>query len=346
MQFGLFTLFDFFPERQHEGAYSQDTLDLMIYAEQLGFDSVWAGEEHFYSFGSCPSPQLFLTALARATTRLRLGTALSVLPLEHPLRKAEDFAMLDILSGGRLIFGVGRGAYPKHFAGFGVPWLENRQRYEKALAIIQQAWTQEQFSYAGHFWQIPALAVSPRPVQHPQPPIYQGIASPDAFEVAGVKGHGALLVPWLTPEQTLKQGLATYRRALRAHSHPPLPTVAVQFLFIDENYHDALADAREAVGRYARTLASAIPAEVVASLPPADALRTLQERLVSMGEHVEDRAIIGTPRDCRRRIGEIGEEYGIAHLPFYFHVGARDLARARRGLELFANLDYSPRIET
>jgi alkanesulfonate monooxygenase SsuD/methylene tetrahydromethanopterin reductase-like flavin-dependent oxidoreductase (luciferase family) len=132
----LFTLFHFFPDRQSEVAYYKNTLECMIDAEQLGFDSVWVGEEHFYSFGICPSPQLFLTAVAQATTRVRLGTALSVLPLENPLRKAEDFAMLDILSGGRLIFGVGRGAYPKHFEGFRVPWLENRQRYEEALAII------------------------------------------------------------------------------------------------------------------------------------------------------------------------------------------------------------------
>lgn len=109
MQFGLLTLFDFFPDRQNEIAYYQDTLDLMVYAEKLGFDSVWVGEEHFYSLGICPSPQLFLTALARETTRLRLGTAVSVLPLENPLRKAEDYAMLDILSGGRLNFGVGKG---------------------------------------------------------------------------------------------------------------------------------------------------------------------------------------------------------------------------------------------
>ena len=84
----------------------------MIYAEKLGFDSVWVGEEHFYSLGICPSPQLFLTALARETTRLRLGTSVSVLPLENPLRKAEDYAMLDILSGGWLNFGVGKGDTP------------------------------------------------------------------------------------------------------------------------------------------------------------------------------------------------------------------------------------------
>jgi alkanesulfonate monooxygenase SsuD/methylene tetrahydromethanopterin reductase-like flavin-dependent oxidoreductase (luciferase family) len=88
--------------------------------------------------------------------------------------------------------------------------------------------------------------------------------------------------------------------------------------------------------RHARMVASAIPAEVVAALPPAEALRPLQERLVSIVDHVEERAIIGTPRDCCRRIVEIREEYGIDHMPFYFHAGARDLARARRGLELFA----------
>ena len=141
MKFGLFSLFDFFQDRQDEGRYYQDTLDLVIRSEQLGFDAVWLGEEHFYSFGICPSPQLFLTALARETTTLRLGTAISLLPFENPLRKAEDFAMLDILSNGRLDFGAGRGGIPKHFEGFCIEPQESRARYEEALDIIRRAWT-------------------------------------------------------------------------------------------------------------------------------------------------------------------------------------------------------------
>ena len=155
MQFGLFSLFDFFPDRQNEVAYYKDSLDLMIQADQLGYDSVWVGEEHFYSFGICPSPQLFLTALARETSQIRLGTAISLLPFEHPLRKAEDFAMLDILSNGRLNFGVGRGLIPKHFQGFQIKPQESRARYEESLAIIEKAWTEDSFSYEGQFWQIP-----------------------------------------------------------------------------------------------------------------------------------------------------------------------------------------------
>ena len=120
------------------------------------------------------------------------------LPLAHPLRQAEDFAMLDLLSGERLDFGVGRGSFPKHFEGFQVSMQESRARYEEVLDIIERAWTQERFSYEGRFRQIPELSLSPKPRQKPCPPIYRGIVSPEAFEAAGAKGHGALFVPWLT----------------------------------------------------------------------------------------------------------------------------------------------------
>ncbi len=338
MQVGLVTLFDFFPERQNELTYYQDTLDLMIYAEKLGFDSVWVGEEHFYSLGICPSPQLFLAALARETTRLRLGTAVSVLSLEHPLRKAEDFAMLDILSGGRLDVGVGKGLFPKHFEGFQVSRQDMRARYEEALEILERAWTQERFSYEGQFWQIPELSLSPKPLQSPHPPLYRGLSSPEAFEPAGAKGHGALFVPWLTPETRLKEGMARYRAALRAHGHQAVPpSMFVFFLFVDQDYRQALAEARDTTGRYVELgLRSLFPAGLAAHLPPDDPLRGGWDMITSMADHLEERAIIGTPRDCRRRLAEVREEWGIEHIAFYLHAGARDIGRARKGLELFA----------
>lgn len=338
MQFGLLTLFDFFPDRQNELVYYHDTLALMIYAEQLGFDSVWVGEEHFYSLGICPTPQLFLTALARETTRLRLGTAVSVLPLEHPLRKAEDYAMLDLLSGGRLNFGVGKGAYPKHFEGFRISMQDVRARYEEALEIIERAWTQESFSYTGRFWQIPELSLSPKPVQKPHPPIYRGIASPEAFDVAGAKGHGALFVPWLTPGKKLKEGIAHYRATLQAHGHQAVPSsVFVFFLFIDQDYRQALAEARETTSRYVELgLLSLFPPALATHLAPDDPLRGLWKRITSLSAHLEERAIIGTPRECRRRLAELQEEWGIEHIAFYLHAGAREINRARRSLELFA----------
>jgi len=333
MQFGLFTLFDFFPDRQNEVTYYKDTLDLLIYAEQLGFDSAWVGEEHFYAFGICPSPQLFLAALARETHQMRLGTAISIMALENPLRKAEDFAMLDILSGGRFNFGVGRGGYPKHFAGFRVSFEENRARSEEALEIIQRAWTQDRFSYEGQFWRIPELSVSPKPLQQPHPPIYRAVVSPETCELGGAKGHGALFVPWLTSD--VEKKVEWYRAALRTHGKSAPPSLFVYFLFIDEDYKQALAEAREASARYSQQVASAFP-PLLAHLPPDDQRRKSWERLLSFSEHVEERALVGTPRDCRQRIAELREEFGIEHLAFYFHAGAREISRARRGIELFA----------
>ena len=337
MKFGLFSLFDFFQDRQDEGRYYQDTLDLVIRSEQLGFDSVWLGEEHFYSFGICPSPQLFLTALARETTTLRLGTAISLLPFENPLRKAEDFAMLDILSNGRLDFGAGRGIIPKHFEGFRIPPQESQARYEEALAIIRQAWTQDSFSYQGKFWQVPELSLSPKPSQKPHPPIYRGTLSLESFETAGRLGDNAFVVPWLSaPHPEVRRRVERYRALLKEHGHSGQQATFIFFLFVDPDRQRALAEAKECTRNYIDLVSSFAPPEAMAQLRSGDPLRAFLELMQSLPDNLEERAIVGSPSDCRRRLGELRDEFGIEQVAFYMHAGARDPARARRGLEIFA----------
>jgi len=338
VQFGLFTLFDFFRDRQDEVAYYRDTLDLMTLAERLGYDSVWAGEEHFYSFGICPSPQLFLTALARETSRLRLGTAISLLPFENPLRKAEDFAMLDILSDGRLNFGVGRGIIPKHFEGFRVNPHESRARYEESLEIIRRAWTQDSFSYEGKFWQVPSLSLSPKPLQKPHPPIYRGTLSLESFEGAAAAGDNAFVVPWLTglhPE--VRARVERYRTLLKEHGHPQARTTFIFFLFIDRDHQAALREGRQTTRAYIDLFSSFTPPELLQQLRTGDPLKAFLDLARSLPEHLEERAVVGTPAECRRRLAELRDEFGIDQIAFYFHAGARDPQRARYGIELFAN---------
>ena len=337
MRFGLFSLFDFFQDRQNEVRYYQDTLDLILRSEQLGFDSVWLGEEHFYAFGICPSPQLFLTALARQTTRLRLGTAISLLPFENPLRKAEDFAMLDILSDGRLDFGVGRGIIPKHFEGFGVPPQESQARYEEALAIIRHAWTHDRFSYQGRFWQVPKLALSPKPVQKPHPPIYRGTLSLESFEAAAAAGDNAFVVPWLSaPHPEIRRRVERYRGLLKEHGHRGRQATFIFFLFVDHDRQRAIAEAQACTRNYVRLISSFIPPEAVAQLRSGDPLKAFLDLVQSLPEHVEERALVGSPQDCRRQLAELRDEFGIEQVAFYMHAGARDPARATRGLEVFA----------
>jgi alkanesulfonate monooxygenase SsuD/methylene tetrahydromethanopterin reductase-like flavin-dependent oxidoreductase (luciferase family) len=338
VQFGLFTLFDFFRDRQDEVAYYRDTLDLMKLAERLGYDSVWVGEEHFYCFGICPSPQLFLTALARETSRLRLGTAISLLPFENPLRKAEDFAMLDILSGGRLNFGVGRGIIPKHFEGFRTDLRESRARYEESLNIIRGAWTQDPFAYEGKFWQVPSLSLSPKPLQKPHPPIYRGTISLESFEGAAAVGDNAFVVPWLTglhPE--VRARVERYRALVKEYGHAQTRTTFIFFLFIDRDHQAAMHDGRETTRAYIDLFSSFTPLEALRQLRDGDPLTTFLELARSMPEHLEQRAVVGTPAECRRRLAELRDEFGIDQVAFYFHAGARDLRRARYGIELFAN---------
>ena len=338
MQFGLFTLFDFFRGRQDEVAYYRDTLDLLIQAEQLGYDSAWVGEEHFYSFGICPSPQLFLTALARETTRLRLGTAISLLPFDNPLRKAEDFAMLDILSGGRLNFGVGRGIIPKHFEGFRVDPRESRARYDEALAIIRGAWTQDPFAYDGTFWQVPSLSLSPKPLQNPHPPIYRGTLSLESFEGAAAAGDNAFVVPWLSaPHPEVRARVQRYRALLTEHGHPQTRMTFIFFLFVDRDHQVALREGVETTRAYTELITSFAPPEALRQFRADDPLKTFLDLITSFPDHLEERAVVGTPAACRRRLAELHDEFGLDQVAFYLHAGARDPQRARHDLELFAH---------
>ena len=337
MEFGLFSLFDFFRDTQDEAQYFQDTLEICILAEELGFDSIWLGEEHFYAFGICPSPQMFLTAVARETSRIRLGTAISLLPFENPLRKAEDFAMLDILSNGRLNFGAGRGIIPKHFEGFCVDQAESRARYEESLEIIRRAWTEDPFEYQGEFWQVPSLSVGPKPVQQPHPPIYRGTLSRESFEGAGQVGDNAFVVPWLSaPHPEVVSRLQHYRATLQEHGHGPTRTTCIFFLFVHDDHQEAIRDARATTRAYTELITSFVPREALHQVPAHDPMRSYLEFILSMPDDVEKRAVVGTPAECRRRLYELNDEFGLDQVAFYFHAGGRDPQRARQGLELFA----------
>ena len=337
MEFGLFSLFDFFPDRQNEAQYYRDTLALAVAAERLGFDSVWFGEEHFYAFGICPSPQIFLTALARETSRIRLGTSISLLPFDNPLRKAEDFAMLDILSDGRLNFGVGRGIIQKHFEGFGVNPQESRARYEESLEIIRRAWTRDQVEYQGAFWQVPAVSVGPKPVQKPHPPIYRGTISPESYERAALAGDNAFVVPWLTaPHPKVRKRVEDYRRRLTEHGHEQKRMTFIFWLFVDPDHNRAVREGREATRAYTSLFTSFVPPGLLSRMQAGDPFRAFLEFVRAMPEQIEERAVVGTPAECRRRLAELNDEFGLDQVAFYFHAGGRDIGRARAGLELFA----------
>src|SRR6266536_3139546 len=164
-------------------------------AEALGFDGIWLTERHFSPpWGSTPvssigsAPLLLATAIATRTSRLRIGTAVLLLPLGHPVRLAEEVATLDHLSQGRLDLGIGRSSFPRAYEGYNIPYAESRARFQEYLDVMRFAWTQSPFSYTGTFYTCRDIEVLPKPLQHPHPPLHQAAATHDTFTVTGTMG--------------------------------------------------------------------------------------------------------------------------------------------------------------
>ncbi len=221
MKFGMLHLFES-PAGRSEKQMLDEQVNLMEAAEGYGFDSVWPAEHHFSEYGVCGSPALNLAAVARSTKKIRLGTGVVILPFHHPIRVAEDFAMLDQLSGGRVDLGVGRGYQPIEFQGFGVDQTRSRELFDESIEVIQRCWTEERLNFEGKHFRFEDLEVRPKPLQQPHPPIWMAALSPESFEKAGRLGFNLLLSPVFGGSlQGAADRIKEYRDSLAAHGHDP-----------------------------------------------------------------------------------------------------------------------------
>jgi alkanesulfonate monooxygenase SsuD/methylene tetrahydromethanopterin reductase-like flavin-dependent oxidoreductase (luciferase family) len=154
MRFGTYYFLQAPPALAHPEVVRHE-IEQMVWTEELGFDSIWLTEHHFIEYGLSVSPAILATAAAMRTQRVRIGLAAAILPFHDPIRLAEELAMVDILSGGRIDVGFGRGNRPVEFEGYRIPQIESRDRFEETLAIMVRAWTQERFSFEGQHFTIP-----------------------------------------------------------------------------------------------------------------------------------------------------------------------------------------------
>ena len=187
-KWGVFSLSQF-PDQSKRVECFDDDLRFFQLAETLGYDSAWIAEHLFSTYGVVTSTQVYAAAIAKCTTKLRIGIAVVAMPFNHPLRTAADFALVDVLSHGRLDFGIGRAYQPHEFVGLGVPMEKSREMTMEAADVVLRAWTEQKITHAGEFWTIPdPVEVLPKPVQQPTPPVYMAVISPESFELAGRKG--------------------------------------------------------------------------------------------------------------------------------------------------------------
>ncbi|MDA0770432.1 MAG: LLM class flavin-dependent oxidoreductase [Chloroflexi bacterium] len=190
-------------------------LDQVVFAEEVGFESVWFVEHHFRSEWSHSSaPDLSLAAISQRTTNMRLGIAAVLPPIHHPLHTAVRMATLDILSNGRVDFGVGRSGYPYQMMPFGTDLADSTGIVEESLKIIPLAWTEKTFSFKGKYFDIPEREVIPKPVQQPHPPMWQACTREETFEKAGLQGLGCLTQTSIGAERT-EMLVRIYRDAIQ-----------------------------------------------------------------------------------------------------------------------------------
>src|SRR3989449_7425105 len=191
MDFGTFLLMQSPSARTSQEIYSR-ALDVAQKAEALGFRNIWLAEHHFSTYGYLSRPVQLATYIAAKTTRLRVGTAVIVVPLHHPLVVAEEIATLDLLAGGRIDVGLGRGYQHYEFERLGLELESGRARWDESVDIILKAFEGKPFSYDGKIFKIPETTIFPQPLQKPRPPIWITAQSPDSVEGAVRRGFNVL----------------------------------------------------------------------------------------------------------------------------------------------------------
>jgi alkanesulfonate monooxygenase SsuD/methylene tetrahydromethanopterin reductase-like flavin-dependent oxidoreductase (luciferase family) len=333
MEFGLFTEFQC-PAGMTEATAFDESMAQMRAAEEFGFDAVWLGEIHFQKDRSVlASPLVIAAAVATATTRVKIGIAVQVLPLSHPLHLAEDVATVDHLSRGRLDFGVGRSGLPDHYLGFNIPYSESRDRFFETLAILLKAWTQERFSHEGTYYQFRDVCVMPKPYQKPHPPLRVAATTQETYPMVGQLGYPIFVAVRTSPISELKRFIGGYHEAWQAAGHPGRGEVALLIpVYVAETTRRAREEAEASTMLWFRT--------IIEALKKSPTRRELVDRLSALTyqDVLAELAIYGTVEEVTERLQGLREALGFSSLSAWMNVGGLiPHARVLNSMRLFAD---------
>jgi alkanesulfonate monooxygenase SsuD/methylene tetrahydromethanopterin reductase-like flavin-dependent oxidoreductase (luciferase family) len=328
----MFSVLECPPGRPAAQVYPE-LLDLYAYGETLGFTHAWVAEHHFSDYGTLGNPAVFLAALASRTTSMRLGSAVSVLPFHDPVRVAEDYAALDVLSGGRLEFGVGRGYQPMEFAGFGIDMATARDRFWEQLDVIRAAWAGEAFSYAGEFYRYPEIQVKPKPVQDPVP-IHLASVSPETFDLALAHGYEVMGSMLTNSAANLGTRMAEFRSRLPEGATATLPIMMP--IYVAESMDQALDGIEQEALWYFETVGKLLPKKTDAVDPSYSYFTKIAERT---GNVDYAKALLSWPIGDVERVAEFLVNLARAstseHFIGYFTLGAMETGKAKASMERF-----------
>ena len=338
MQFALFSHIPW-PEGTDPHRVVTETTEQVQYGEELGFHGAWFAEHHFSRYGLGSSSLVLASHIAARTSTIRLGTAVLVPPLHHPIRLAEDIAMLDLTSGGRLDIGFGRGSAGYEYHGYNLDRNESQERFQEAIRIAQGLWTNPEYSYAGKYCTVDRVTLVPPPIQKPHPPVYiAATRTPTTLEFVVSTGHPLIIGVVLDTPDALDLCQRFVSLSAAAGHHVPMSRIPFfRYFYVAETAAQAQADARKALEwtmdmiQWRATFS--VGSEVHHRL---DDWRQRRTQLPISYEHLaEHRAIFGTPETCVAKMKEL-QEQGIAYFGCNFAFGGMEHHKVLRSMELCA----------
>ena len=318
MDFGIFTMFST-REGSTQQQIFQEWFSLAQVAEDAGLDTLWLGESHFRPQRAVlASPLVGASAVAARTRRIRVGLAVQVLPLANPLRVAEEAAIVDHISEGRLIFGVGRSSFLESYEGYNVDYAESRALFLESLEIIQKAWLEDAFSYTGKYYDFHDVQLVPKPYQKPHPPIRVAVESRETFALAGRLGF-PIFIRYQMDVPELEDLLRQYRDARLAAGFTGPNDVILQIAaYVADTADGARSEPEASTMRQRRLVQAALHR---AADPEAfERLKRLSE--VSYDE-VLPRVAYGTPEAVVERIQEFRQALGITGISLDVNPGGQ-----------------------
>ena len=341
MQFGYFTLSDndYADNRRSANQLVADILDEAVYAEEVGLHSAWIGEHHFSTLGVLSCPDLVLAHVAARTKRIRLAPAVTVLPLHHPIRVAEQWATLDLLSGGRVDFAAGRGYDRREYEPFHVSFENNQSIFEEGMEIVRRLWASDgPIAHHGKYYQFDDVAITPRPLQRPIPAYVASFSKP-SIELAARLGCNLIVAPFAAAMTFggLKQVYDLYSEACARNAHPAGRLMCSYFLhFADTLAEEQAARARQ-IRYYRECATAAFPGDPRTAPPSYRYFLEIVDRLHKVGPQdlTENSVLLGSPAQITETLKKV-EAAGIAEVILYVNVGLKPHPQVKDEMARFA----------
>ena len=340
MQFGYFTLSDNHYENnsRHPNDFVADILTEAVYAEKVGLHSTWIGEHHFSTLGVLSCPDLVLANVAAHTKHIRLAPAVTVLPLHHPIRVAEQWATLDLMSGGRVDFAAGRGYDRREYGPFRVSFEDNQAIFEEGMEIVRRLWSSDEpVSHHGKYYSFDDVTITPKPVQRPLPAYVASFSQP-SIELAARLGCGLIVAPFAAAITYggLRQETELYHETCAKCSRTPGRLMCSYFIhFADTKAEEEAARARQ-IRYYRECVIAAFPGDPQTAPPSYRYFVGMVERLrnVRPADLTENSVLLGSPAQITETLKKV-EAAGFDEVILYFNVGLKPHAQVKDEMARF-----------